>query len=174
MKLKTLLLVELTEMGMSMSPGSMSSQDTELRPIPGSADDVEAWDGIKEGKGWFCYRETSDHTLNRSGATAYITEGDKPHKIWIKIKTHGLRKPNDTNKMYRERINKHSNKVMTSWMNAAKRHHKSQGFNEVGNKITISWKESFKEAINDPKVKQYIDNWGEAAISDPINFTPRV
>jgi hypothetical protein len=171
MKLKTLLLVE---MGMSMSPGSLTSRDTELRPMPGSADDAEVWDGIKEGNGWFVYRETTDNSTNRSGATAYITDGDKPHKIWIKIKTHGLRKTNDTNKMYRERINKHSNKVMTSWMNAAKRLYKGPGFNEVGNKMTISWKDAFVEAVKDPKVKQYIDNWGESEISDPINFTPRI
>jgi hypothetical protein len=134
---------------------------------------VDDWDGIKEGNGWFIYRESNVSDKRRSGASVYITETDKPHKMWIEIKTGNLRKPNDTNKMYRERIKKHSNKVMSSWMNAAKRLYKAPGYNEVGNKMTISWKEAFKEALNDPKVKQYIDNWGEAAISDPVNFTPR-
>jgi hypothetical protein len=171
MKLKTILLVE---MGMSLAPGGMTSRDTQLRPWPGSWDDVDDWEGIKEGKGWFCYRESNNGDLKRSKATTYITEGDKPHKMWIEIKTGNLRKPNDTNKMYRERVNKHSKKVMSAWMNAAKRLYKAPGYNEVGNKMSISWKEAFTEAIQDPKVKQFIDNSGGEDIVDPVNFTPRV
>ena len=91
-----------------MGYGSMSSNDNELRPMPGSTDDVDDWDGIKEGKGWFLYRETNNWDKRRAAASIYITEEDTPHKYWIKIKTHKLRKPNDTNQLYQERVKKHS------------------------------------------------------------------
>jgi hypothetical protein len=174
MKLKTLILLER---GMSMGYGSMSSNDTELRPMPGSADDVEDWDGIKEGNGWFLYRETNNHDTKRSGASVYITEEDKPHKYWMKIKTHGLRKAGDTNKMYYERVKKHTDKVSKAWISEASKLHKASEFNEVGNKKTISWKQAFKEALSSPKIKNFIENSGEeeiAPLADPVNFTPRV
>ena len=160
----------------------MSSNDTELHPLPGSADDTEDWDGIKEGQGWFLYREANNTAKNRSGASIYITEEDEPHKYWINIKTHGLRKKTDTNEQFRQRIKKHSDKVARSWMSAAKRLHKNEEYSPVGNRISISWKQAFKEALNDPKVKTFIENWGEepikskktATIADPVNFTPRI
>lgn len=174
MKLKTLLLLER---GMSMGYGSMSSNDIKLRPIPGSFDDVEDWDGITESNEWFLYRETNNWDTKRSGATVYITEDEIPHKYWIKVKTNNLRKSNDTNKMYQERAKKHADKVSRAWMSEAKRLYKSPGYNEMGNKMIVSWKQAFKEALNNPKIKTFIENWGEesaAPIADPVNFTPRV
>jgi len=140
-------------------------------------DDVEDWDGIVEGDDWFCYMEGNDWHNKRSGASIYINEDDKPHKMWIKIKTHGLRKKGDTNESYKDRIKKHTNKVARSWMSAAKEIHNNTDLNEVGNPIHISWKQAFKEALNSPKVKLYVAEVGEKEITplaDPINFTPRI
>lgn len=181
MKLKTLLL--LNERGMSMGYGSMSSNDTKLRATPGGQNDgqpgwnegVEDWDGIVEGQDWFCYMEGNDWHNKRSGASVYITEDDKPHKMWIKIKTHGLRKNNDTNESFKERVRKHTHKVARTWMTSAKDIHNNAGLNEVGNPINISWKQAFKEALNDPKVKSHIAEVGDEPIKplvDHMNFTP--
>jgi hypothetical protein len=174
MKLKT--IVHILEHSNSMGYGSMSSNDTTLRPLPGSADDVEMWDGITEGQDWFCYAEANNWDKKISGATVYINENDKPHKMWIKIKTHGLRKPNDTNEAFRQRIRKHTDKVARSWMTAAKGHFKNAEINEVGNTIARTWKECFREAMNDPKVKAHLADSGEqeiAPMADPVNFTYR-
>lgn len=184
-KLKKLIESSLTERGMSMGCGSMSSDDTKLRPTPGGQNDnspkwndnVEDWDGIVEGDNWFCYMESNDWHSKRSGASIYITEDDKPHKMWIKIKTHGLRKDNDTNESYKDRIRKHTNKVARSWMSAAKEIYNNQDLNEVGNPVPISWKQAFKEALNNPKVNSHIAEVGEkeiAPLAEPVNFTPRI
>lgn len=179
MKLKNILLVER---GMSMGYGSMTSGDTQLRPMPGSMDDIEAWEGIKEGKGWFLHMEANNWDNQRSGASVYITEGD-PHKMWIKIKTRGLRKASDTNESHRQRIRKHADKVARSWVTAAKNLHNNPELNEVGNEIAITWNEAFRKALDDPKVKSQIERWGESkkdpykdsgAIADPTNFTQRL
>jgi len=176
MKLKTLIL--LIERGMSMGYGSMSSNDTKLRPTPGGwNDDAPNWDGIVEGKDWFCYMEGNDWQTKRSGATIYINEDEKPHKMWIKIKTHGLRKPNDTNESYKERVRKHTNKVARSWMSAAKKIHNNPDINEAGNPVPITWKQSFREALKDFKLKAHLAECGEqeiAPVADPVNFTPRI
>lgn len=176
MKLKTLIL--LIERGMSMGYGSMTSNDTKLRPTPGGwNDDVSSWDGIVEGKDWFCYMEGNDWHNKRAGATVYINEDDKPHKIWIKIKTHGLRKPNDTNESYKERVRKHTNKVARSWMSAARNIHNNPEINEAGNPVPITWKHAFREAIKDAKLKTHLAECGEqeiASTADPVNFTPRI
>jgi hypothetical protein len=183
MKLKTIIsLIQETYGNVGMGNGSMSSNDTELKPYPGSMDDVEDWEGIREGQGWFLYREATNNEKNRAGASVYIHGDENPHKFWITIKTHGLRKPQDTNEQFRQRIKKHSDKVARSWTNAANKLHKIEEYNGVGNRISISWKEAFKEALNDPKVKTFIENWGEepikskktAAIADPVNFTPHI
>ncbi len=215
MKLKTIITL-LQEFYMpagvpgASGMGSMTSSDSKLRPVPGGPDDndawddVQDWDGIKEGKGWFLYREQNHSAKRRSLATVYITEGDKPHKMWINIKTHRLRKKGDTSEMHQEKIKKHADKVSRAWMSEAKRLYKEPGYNEMGNKITISWNEAFKQALKSPKVQSFIDNWGEqavtprtldplsypdkskallpqateskktAAIADPVNFTPRI
>lgn len=170
MKLKTLII--LNEQGNSMGYGSMSSNDTKLRPMPRWNDDVSNWDGIVEGKDWFCYMEGNDWQSKRSGATVYINEDDKTHKIWIKIKTGRLRKPNDTNESYKERVRKHANKAARTWMSAAKKMYNDPEINEVGNPIPITWKHAFREALKDPKLKPYLAECGEDKPSvDPVNFT---
>ena len=174
MKLKTLILLER---GMSMGYGSMTSNDVKLRPYPGSADDIEDWNGVTEGNGWFCYKESNDWNLNTSGATVYITEGE-PRKYWMKIKTKWLRKPNDTNESYRKRVRKHVDKVTRAWVTTAKRLHNNPELNEVGNLIQITWSEAFQAALNDAKVKPYLADCGETKksndIVDPVNFSPRL
>ena len=180
MKLKTLLTLINESAGYGTHGGSLggslSSQDTKLRPYPGSMDDVESWEGVTEGKGWFCYREANNWDTKRSGASIYITEGE-PHKYWIRIKTHGLRKPNDTNESYRQRVNKHSDKISRAWMTAARKLHNNPDINEVGNEVQMTWKEAFKLALEDAKVKPYIAEWGESKKEpvsvDAVNFTPR-
>lgn len=174
MKLKTILLIgEAAGFGMAGGPlgGSLTSHDAKLRAKPGSMDDVESWDGVTEGKGWFCYREANNWDTKRAGASVYITEGD-PSKYWMRIKTHGLRKPNDTNESYRQRINKHSDKVARSWMTAAKKLHNNPEINEVGNELQMTWNEAFKLALESAKVKPFISDWGEKEI-DSVNFTYR-
>lgn len=167
---------------MSMGYGSMTSGDTQLRPYPGSMDSAEDWEGITEGNGWFCYRESNNWDSKKSGASIYITEGE-PTKYWIKVKTHGLRKPTDTNESYRQRVRKHTNKVSRSWITAAKKMHDNPEINEVGNEIQMTWNEAFKKALEDPKVKPFLSGYGEGktnkpkesgAIADPVNFTPRL
>jgi hypothetical protein len=135
------------------------------------------WDGVVEGKDWFCYMESNDWQKHRAGISIYITEGDKTHKIWAKVKTNGLRKKGDTNEAHKERVRKHINKVARSWMSEAKRIHNNPELNEVGNPVVISWKEAFREVLENPKVKAHLAECGEqeiAPVSDPVNFTPRI
>lgn len=172
MKLKT--LVYLNEW-ISHAPTINRSPDSQLRPTPGGLnDDSPNWDGVTEGKGWFCYVEANDWHNKLSGASVYITEDEKkPVKLWIKIKTHGLRKNSDTNESHIKRIRKHADKVAGAWMSAAKKIHNNPELNEAGNPLQKSWKESFMEALDDPKVKSYLKNHGEVSM-DPVNFTPRI
>lgn len=163
----------MNEHGTSMGYGSMTSNDTKLRPYPGSADAVEDWEGITEGNGWFCYKESNNWDSKKSGATVYITEGE-PKKYWMKIKTHWLRKPNDTNESYRKRVRNHVGKVTRAWVTAAKRLHNNPELNEVGNPIQITWDTAFKKALDDSKVRPFLADCGESAIADPVNFTPRL
>lgn len=181
-KLKDILLKSINESaGFGMAGGSLggslSSNDTKLRPLPGSMDDVEPWNGIIEGKDWFCHIEGNDWQNKKSGAAVYINEDENPHKIWISIKTHGLRKPGDTNEVFKGRIRKHTDKVVRSWLSAAKKIHKDPEINEVGNPIQMTWKQAFREALKDLKIKSQLVDCGEkeiAPMTDPINFTPRI
>jgi 2'-5' RNA ligase len=165
----------VNESAMSMGYGSMSSNDTKLRPIPGGQNDgapgwndgVKEWDGIVEGDGWFVYKESNDHQSNQAGASVTITEDETPHKIRIKIKTHGLRKTNDTNESHKARIRKHTNKVTGQWISAAKKLHNNLDINEAGNPIHKSWYDCFKEALNNEKIKPYIN----IPCIDGVNFT---
>lgn len=171
MKLKTLIFLEN-----SMGYGSMSSMDTSLRPMPGSMDSIEEWNGIVEGDGWFLYKEHNNWHIKQSGASVTITEGE-PTRYKIKIKTKGLRKKGDTNKMLSERIRKHTEKVSRSWISAAKRIRNNPDLNEIGNPIQKSWAQCFKEALKDPKVSGFVESFEESKIppiSDPVNFTPRI
>jgi hypothetical protein len=184
MKLAT--LIKINEW-ISHAPAVNANPDSKLRPVPGGWNDnspnwndsVENWDGIIEGgKGqYFCYVESNDWEKKRSGAIVYITEDDKPHKIWMKIKTHGLRKKNDTNESYKERVRKHTNKVAKSWMSEAKKLYKNVEINEAGNPVPITWKQAFREAMQDDKVKEWMAECGEqeiAPLADPVNFTNTV
>ena len=161
--------------------------DVALRPIPGGMNDgspnwnggVEDWDGIVKGSKneWFAHIGGNNWDKKQSYTEIIINEDEKPYKMWIKIKTHGLRKNNDTNESYKERVRKHTNKVARSWMSAAKDIHNNPDINEVGNPVPITWKHAFKEALNNPKVKSYLAEVGEqeiAPIVDPMNFTPRI
>lgn len=138
---------------------------------------VDDWDGIIEGNGFFCYRESNNWESKRSGASVYITEGE-PHKYWIKVKTHGLRKPNDTHESYRHRVKKHTDKIARNWVTSARKLKNNPEINEVGNEIPITWKQAFREALNDPKISAFISEWGQVPeetdkqkITDPVNFS---
>jgi len=180
-KLKSLL-----QDWISHAPTINRSPDSQLRPTPGGQNeynpnwnrDVEDWNSIVEGDDWFVYKESNDWEKKVSGASVTITEDNKPsHKIWIKIKTHGLRKPNDTNESFKERIRKHTDKITGQWVAAAKKIHDNTELNEVGNPVVVSWKQSFKEALKDPRIQSYIKETGEkeiSPVSDPVNFTPRI
>jgi len=166
MRLKTILL--LNEFSV---PGSMTSGDTELTP----------WNGVKEGNGWFSYSGNNHHNLGESYCSITITESDIPHKYWAIIKTKGLKKPNDTNRSYHDKIRRRTESVTRSWVSAAKRLYKEpKHVTECGNPIMRTWKDAFKESLDDPRVKTFINNWGEgqmnsqAPIVGPVNFTPRV
>ena len=173
MKLKT--IIQLSEW-ISHAPAMNRNPDSQLRPVPGGwNDDSPNWDGVVEGKDWFCYMEGNDWHNHVAGASVYINEeGDRPHKVWVKIKTHGLRKKGDTNELFKERVQKHIKKVAGSWTSAAKKLHNNPELNEVGNPVPISWRQAFREATQDPKVKAHLADCGEAAIADPVNFTPRI
>ena len=171
MKLKTIFLINEW---ISHAPAMNRSPDSKLRPTPGGMNDgFPNWDSIVEGKDWFCYMESNDWEKNRAGISVYITENNKPHKIWVKVKTNGLRKKGDTNEAHKERVRKHINKVAHSWMSEAKKIHNNPEINEVGNPIPISWKECFLEVLENPKVKAHLADCGDEAIADPVNFTPR-
>ncbi len=160
--------------------------DVKLRATPGGQDDgaegwnenVGDWDGVIKGNSdWWGYVAGNDWNKKQAGVDIYITEDDKPHKISIKIKTHGLRKNGDTNESYKERVRKHAHKVARSWMSKAKEIHNNTELNEVGNPISVSWKHAFKEALSDPKVQGLVAEVKEkelSPISDPVNFTPRI
>jgi hypothetical protein len=152
--------------------------DSKLRATPGGQNDgakgwnegVEDWGGVIKGDGdWWGYVAGNDWNKKRAGVDIYITEDDKPHKISIKIKTHGLRKKGDTNETFKERVRKHAHKVARSWISAAKKLHETE-LNEVGNEIKKYWKESFKNSLE--SIKQYIVESGESDI-DSVNFTHR-
>src|ERR1035437_7405646 len=171
MKLKTLIF--LTEAGMSMGYGSMSSQDSQLRPMPGGMNDGPSWDGIVEGDGWFLYKETNNWHQKQSTASVTITEGE-PYKFRVKIKTKGLRKKGDRNAQLYERVRAHTNKVAGAWVSEAKKIHNNQEMNEIGNPKEKSWAQSFKEALQSPKVSPFIEGVEEskwpAPIVNPVNF----
>ena len=169
MKLKTILLLER---GMSMGYGSMSSNDTQqLRPTPGGMNDGSPnWEGVTEGKDYFVYCESNDWEKHRAGISVYITEGDRPYKLWAKVKTNGLRKKNHTNEAHKEQVRKHINKVARKWMFEAKRIHNNPEINEIGNPIVKTWQETFRNALE--SIKPFISECGETEI-DPINFTYR-
>lgn len=180
MKLKTLLFLETGGPGgmasypsAGMGYGPMSSQDTTLRPWPGSMDDKDAWNGIIEGDGWFLYKEANDWNKRQAGASITITEG-KPHKFKIKIKTKNLKKPKDTNAILYDRVRRHTDKVAKAWIGAAKKIKNNAPLNEIGEVQEISWETCFREALNDPNVKPYIEGWEEYSMVDPVNFTPRM
>lgn len=178
MKLKTLIFLEGTAYGgNTIGMGSMTSQDTKLRPMPGSIDNVSNWDGIMEGDGWFLYKEANNWHNKQSGASITITEGE-PTRYRIKIKTKGLRKKGDTNAMLSERVRKHTEKVSRAWVSAAKKIRKNPDLNEIGSPIEKPWNQCFKEALEDPKISSLIEGFEESklssSISDPVNFTPRV
>ncbi len=172
-KLKS-LLPEWISHGITMN----RNPDVKLRATPGGQNDgapgwnegVGDWDGIIEGKDWFCYVEGNDWHNKMAGASIYITEDDKPHKISIKIKTHGLRKTNDTNESFKERVRKHAHKVARSWMTKAKEIYNNPDINEAGNPIHKSWYDCFKETLNDEKIKSYISD----PCIDGVNFTYHV
>lgn len=170
MKLKTIIYINEW---ISHSPAVNRHVDSQLRAVPGGQNDGSPnwsespdWDGIVEGnKGdWFAYIEGNDWEKKVSGASVYITEDtDKPYKIWIKIKTHGLKKKGDTNETYKDRVRKHTKKVAGAWMSAAKKLHEPQ-LNEVGNEIPKTWRQSFHEALNDPKLNGVLAESGEKEI----------
>lgn len=169
MKLKTLIFLNEVNMGY----GSMTSQDTQLRPMPGSIDE---WNGIVEGDGWFLYKEANNWHHRQSGASVTITEGE-PTRYRIKIKTKGLKKKGDTNAKLAERVRKHTEKVSRSWISAAKKIRNNPELNEIGNSVQKSWAQCFKEALNDPSVSGFVEDFQESkvsSVSDPVNFTPRV
>jgi hypothetical protein len=188
MKLKTILLLKKESAGFGthggQTGGVLTSKNSELIPMPGSMDDIESWNGIIEGSGWFCYCETNNWNTRRSKISVYIIEGELK-KYQIYIKTHRLKKPNDTNESYRQRVKNYINRIAKSWISAAKKIHNNPEINEVGNKILVTWSESFKRALETPKIKPFIYNWSEcqikpthskltSVISDPVNFTPRI
>jgi len=166
MKLKTLIL--LNEFSV---PGSLTSGDHELVP----------WNGVTEGNDWFAYAGNNHHNVGESYCSVTITETEKPVNYWATIRTKGLRKPNDTTRIYHERIRKRTESAKRAWVSAARKLHKEpKRVTECGNLIMRSWTEAFKEALENPRVKSFINKSGEgkigsqAPIVDPINFTPRL
>jgi len=174
-KLKTLIFLEGAGAygGNTIGMGSMSSQDSQLRPLPGSPDDKESWDGIVEGDGWFLYKESNNWHNKQSTASITITEGE-PTKYRIKIKTKGLKKKGDTNAKLYERVRSHTNKVSSTWVSEAKKIYNNPELNEVGNPIQKTWHQCFKEALQSPKISPFIEGVEEsrwqAPIVNPVNF----
>jgi hypothetical protein len=161
---------------MSMGYGSMDSQDHALRPLPGSMNDGDSWDGIVEGDGWFLYKEANNWHQKQSSASVTITEGE-PTRFRIKIKTKGLKKKGDKNSQLYERVRKHTNSVSSAWVSEAKKIYNNPELNEIGNPLQKSWAQCFKEALQNPKVAPFVEGFEESkisSISDPVNFTPRV
>jgi hypothetical protein len=79
--------------------------------------------------------------------------------------------------MLNERVRKHTDKVSKAWVSAAKRIRNNPELNEIGSPKVKSWSQCFKEALDDPKVKPFIEGVEESEIGtsiDPINFTPRI
>lgn len=153
-----------------MGYGSLTSQDTQLRPMPGGMNDDGSWDAITEGDGWFLHRESNDWHNRQGGASITITEGN-PYRIKIKIKTKGLKKKGDTNASLHERVKKHADKVSKAWISAAKRIRGNPELNEIGSPVEKSWVHCFKEALEDSKVAPYLEGSSEESIVDPVNFT---
>ncbi len=74
-------------------------------------------------------------------------------------------------------IRKHTDKVAKAWLSKAKKLYKNPEINEVGNPIQMTWKQAFREALKDIKVKSQLIDCGEkeiAPVADPVNFTPRI
>jgi len=162
MKFKTLLF--LNEFSV---PGSLGSGDA----------DLISWDGIREHNDWFVYKGSNNWNGGKSYCSVTITEGDKPHKYWMTIKTKNLRRPKDTNESYNRRAREMTEKVSKAWVSLAKRLHKEpREITECGNLIMRNWKECFSEALNDPKINRFTEKSGEgnAPIMDPVNFTLRL
>ena len=165
MKLKTLIKINKW-----ITPAINHGPNSTLQPISeGWNDNSSNWDGIIEGgkNEWFAYVGSNDWHKHLAEATIYINEeGQKPHKIWVGIKTHGLRKNGDTNEVAKQRVRKHTNKIVKKWMSEAKRLYKPE-LNEVGNPIIKTWLETFRSSLE--SIKPFILEWGESEIDPPHN-----
>lgn len=81
-------------------------------------------------------------------------------------------------------------RAFTTWKSAASKLHNAKELTEAGNPIQKSWKECFEEALQDPKLQEFIRNKPHqrvfddagypasvqgkpAPCVDPVNFTPR-
>lgn len=63
-------------------------------------------------------------------------------------------------------------RAASRWKSIANELHNDNQLSEVGNPIVRPWKECFKEALLDERMKEFIkSNYG--TIFDPVNFTPR-
>jgi hypothetical protein len=74
----------------------------------------------------------------------------------------------------------HRKKAASKWRSLASKIHNDTELNEVGNPQQLSWKESFKLALKDPELKEYIRNnshqkvFGNKDVApciDSVNFT---
>jgi len=151
------------------SPGALTNGDDELRSYPS---ETVTKQGAPE---WFMAHGTNDWHNKKAYCSAYITEtGGKPMRIWVEIKTRGLRKPNDTHSSHHERVRKAIAKVSRAWSGEAKRLKKEVRLSEIGNRSYPTWKECFVQALKSQKVAPYITAQGtDEAAMDPVNFTPR-
>ena len=150
-------------------PGALTSGDDQLR----SYNTETTKQGAPE---WFMSQGTNNWHDKKAYCSAYITENDKPVRIWVEVKTKWLRKPGDSHSSHHDRVRKAIAKVSKVWSGEAKRLHKEQNISEIGNRSTRSWNECFVEALKSPRVAPFITGYGtdKAMAYDPVNFTPRV
>lgn len=64
---------------------------------------------------------------------------------------------------------KHRTKAARTWKKLATEIRKNAGLNEVGNPIIIPWQECFQRALQDPLMKEFVDDLSATPIFENIN-----
>jgi hypothetical protein len=108
------------------------------------------FENFQENKEWFVYEGSNNITV--------IFEDNS--RQTFKIHFHKSRGPDR---------DKWRTKAARTWKKLAMEFRKNAGLTEVGNPIVIPWQQCFKEALNHPEMKEYVDDLRATPIFEWIN-----
>jgi len=111
------------------------------------------FENFHENKDWFIYEGENKIVV--------IFPDNSKQSFKIHFHKNRLQKDKET----------HRNKAARTWKKLATEIRKNTDLNEAGNPVTISWQECFKNALNHPEMKEFIDDGSTSFIfeSSDIN-----